>query len=729
MSTLVNRATDIRVAVIAVLAGLAATFAPPAPTANAAIDTVLVGVGVALIVLVGALAPWWAVALGAGAALAVALDPLLMLVALAALGAALWAGGTRRDRPDVLAGVVGVTFNVLAWAELDEFLGASAAVAAFVAIVLFVTGIRRRSRPVRRVAWATIGIGVVFVGAASVGFGYEAAKSRHALADGLNYAEQGVVQLEIGEFAEAAQSFRDASATLAQAHDRVSGPLTTGAAFVPIVAQHRAAVADMSGVGAAGAATVAEALDEIDLDGLRTVEGRIDLDALAALEGPLTRVRASLTELQRTTDEARSPWLVNRATYELDDFDASIDEHLPGLDNALAAIDMAPRMLGADEQRTYLMLFTTPSESRGLGGFVGTYAELVVDDGRLSLGEVGRAQDLDQAVLQAGARVTGHDDFLRQYGRFGFDRDGAGLVGDSAFRNLAMTPNFPWVGSIASDLYAQTTGREVDGVIAMDPAVVATLLRYTGPIQLTTLDQEVSEFNAVPFLLLDQYVVGEADNDVRADALAEAASLTFDALLAGALPDPVSLARDLAPLTSERRLLVWSADAEEQALLERVHVAGQIPPLDGADGWSVTVTNGGGNKIDSFLRRRASYDATTDPATGETTATLRVELSNTAPAEGLPHYVIGNRVGLPSGTSRLFVSFYSPLALAGVTLDGQPTGLAVGEELGWNVYSGYVDIPAGGTVAFELQLAGTVANPDELVTWTQPMANALDPLG
>ena len=302
-----------------------------------------------------------------------------------------------------------------------------------------------------------------------------------------------------------------------------------------------------------------------------------------------------------------------------------------------------------------------------------------------------------------------------------------GRVGDAAFRNLAMTPNFPWVGEIAADLYAQTTGREVDGTIAMDPYVVAELLEYSGPIQLTELDQRLTADSAVPFLLRDQYVLGEADKERRTDALAEAARLTFEALLSGVLPEPVTLARDLGPLTSERRLLMWSADPEEQALLERVRMAGRIPPLDGADGWAVTVTNAAGNKIDSFLERRAGYDSSTD--SGETTATLRVELTNTAPTEGYPAYVTGNRIGAPVGTSRLYVSFYSPLALTGVTLDGEATGLAVGQEEGWNVYSRFVDIPSDGTVTFELELAGTVANPDELVTWEQPMASPLEEAG
>jgi len=143
----------------------------------------------------------------------------------------------------------------------------------------------------------------------------------------------------------------------------------------------------------------------------------------------------------------------------------------------------------------------------------------------------------------------------------------------------------------------------------------------------------------------------------------------------------------------------------------------------------VTVSNGGGNKIDSFLERHAEFDASTDPDTGETTATLRFEVTNTAPDDGLPTYVIGNRVGAPPGTSRLYVSFYSPLALTDVTVDGERTGLAVGREAGWNVYSRFVDIPAGSTVTFELQLAGTVARPDELVTWEQPMASPLEIAG
>ena len=87
---------DIRVAVVAVLAGLAATLAPPAPTANPVVDAVLVGVGVALITLVGALAPGGSSPSAPARRWRSPSIRLLMVLALAALGAALWVGATRR---------------------------------------------------------------------------------------------------------------------------------------------------------------------------------------------------------------------------------------------------------------------------------------------------------------------------------------------------------------------------------------------------------------------------------------------------------------------------------------------------------------------------------------------------------------------------------------------------------------------------------------------------------
>ncbi len=90
--------------------------------------------------------------------------------------------------------------------------------------------------------------------------------------------------------------------------------------------------------------------------------------------------------------------------------------------------------------------------------------------------------------------------------------------------------------------------------------------------------------------------------------------------------------------------------------------------------------------------------------------------------------MIGNRIGKPIGTSSLLVTLYSPLGLDQVEVDGAVVGITPGTEDGWNTYRFSIDIPAGATTTIEATLSGKVANPGELVTWTQPMADQLQPL-
>lgn len=709
--------TIVVVVVAAIAAGIAVAVARVSPTGRPTFDAILVGVAAAAVTVAGALAPAWAVLLLAAASIGIAGDP---AVAAAGVVALVLAALARRSphRVSLQAVAAAVAVTALSRAQIDAAFGITAAVSLTACTLVFVAGSRHFSRPIRRLVYGGIALALVFVLASAVAFGLAAYQVRHELSSGVRIAEQGVAALEHGDYESAATEFEAASAALDRAHTGLSSPLAAGAGFVPVLAHYRNAAVDMSGVGGTGAAAVAAAVDEIDPDALRFEHGRVDVDAISALADPLHRVEDALLNLHATVDESMSPWLIGRAAYEMRDFQSSVAEHLPQLENALDAVELAPRLLGVDRPRVYLVLFTTPSEARALGGFTGNYAELWVDDGELSLHQLGRAGDFDDAARAAGVSVSGPQGFLDRYGRFGYD----GHVGGATLRNLTMTPNFPWVGEIARDVYEQTTGRPVDGVIALDPYVIAALLKYSGPIELTTFGQQLNFGNAAQFLLRDQYVLGADDNDERVDGLAEAAERTMTAVLGGSLPDPTTIAGDLAPLAIDRRLMVWSAEPAIQELVEQIHLDGAMPQLDGREGWSVTFSNAGGSKIDSFLSPSTDYRSTVDPATGQTTARLTVRLHNTAPASGLPRYVIGNDHGLPWGTSRLYVSAYSSLSLVSATVDGATVDPDPGVEAGWNVYSEFVDIPPGGVVELVFEFDGIVARPGDIVTWQQPLA-------
>ena len=134
---------------------------------------------------------------------------------------------------------------------------------------------------------------------------------------------------------------------------------------------------------------------------------------------------------------------------------------------------------------------------------------------------------------------------------------------------------------------------------------------------------------------------------------------------------------------------MWSADADEQALLEHLGMAGALPPLGDDGGFSVMVSNAGHSKIDLFLDR--TVDVAVETADdGSRTLVADVTLTNNAPASGLPDYVIGNDYGFDKGTSWLWVNFFGPDGLCNRPPATANRSNSVGEpEAGWTAYPHY----------------------------------------
>ena len=130
------------------------------------------------------------------------------------------------------------------------------------------------------------------------------------------------------------------------------------------------------------------------------------------------------------------------------------DQQVEG-DRATLAVQRVPEMLGATRKRVYFIAFTTPSESRGLGGFMGNWAEVTIDKGHISVTNFGRTADL---------AVNGDTEH---------------------WVRITSSPHFPEVAQAIADGYPAFSGHPVDGVFAMDVYTVAALMKLTGPIDLT----------------------------------------------------------------------------------------------------------------------------------------------------------------------------------------------------------------------------------------------------
>jgi hypothetical protein len=421
--------------------------------------------------------------------------------------------------------------------------------------------------------------------------------------------------------------------------------------------------------------------------------------------------------------DAHSPWLLSPFTERIDEFDQQLDKAAPAADLAAKAASAAPGLLGADGVRHYFVAFITPAEERGLGGFMGNWAELTADQGSLTLTRSGRAEDLNQTPGRATREVTQPPDYVKRYARFqpGY------FVQDVTF-----SPDMPSVGKVLGELYPEMGGDQIDGVLSVDPYGLAALLQLTGPIRIDGFADPITADNAADLLISKQYTQF-ASNAARKDFLDDAGRATFEKLVKADLPSPRKLGDVLSPAVAEHRIKFTSlthdpaVNTDEQQLITALGADGTFPPKGDGDFFSLITQNKGNNKIDIFMHRKVQYSSTFDPETGSVSAHATVTIRNDAPPSGLPDAIIGsNDQKIPKGTNELFFSFYTPLGLRDAKVDTQTTPLEYQVELGYSVYSKFLTIPPGGTVTVDLDLFGTLTpgSTYSLGVFPQPSVNA-----
>jgi hypothetical protein len=373
-------------------------------------------------------------------------------------------------------------------------------------------------------------------------------------------------------------------------------------------------------------------------------------------------------------------------------------------------------MLGANGPRRYFLALQATAEMRGTGGLVGNYGILTADNGSISLSRFGRIEELNPEFRHSQPlRVEGPLDYVARY------RDSFTLT--QHFQNVTASPDFPSVGEVIANLAPQAGLGHIDGAIAIDPVALAALLQATGPVTVPEWPDPLTADNAAEILLYRQYVdFGDAANAQRVEFLASTSHAVFERLTSGAVTGLTSLVDSLAPSVGEKRVVVYSTNPANQRALVEAGISGALAPVNG-DFFGLVTQDATPSKLDWFLRRKTSYDATVDVATGQVEATTTVELRNTAPAAGLPKLAYGtSHWGLKPYESRMYISVYSPLVLRSATVNDQLVNMESATERDRFVYSTFVVIPPGGAAVLRLDLAGIVetGNGYRLLISSQP---------
>lgn len=420
---------------------------------------------------------------------------------------------------------------------------------------------------------------------------------------------------------------------------------------------------------------------------------------------PLSELRAAAPGLERATrsaaktrtDVARLPrqtWLpaVDRARSQ---FLAGLDRVRLAVEDAAVGARLLPPMLGEERPRRYLLVFQNPAEARGTGGMPGAYAVLTADKGVLALPEFGRDTDM------AGARprVDLGSEFQAMYASNG---------SVNTWPNTNMSPHFPYAARIWSATWLAKSGERLDGVLSLDPAVLARLLAASGPAR-TPDGTLVTTQNVVDLTERTNYVMYPDPARRKGFLLSVARAAAGRVLTAVKEPSRRSaVLLSLYEVVRSGMMTAWSAHETEQRELAARPVGGSVPegraPYAG-----LVVNNAAGTKLDYYLDRSLKWSSGRCTATGRE-VTVKAVITNRAPVAGLPSYVTDRldrpRYGTRQGDNHLLVSYFATAGaeLVGAALDGERAPVSPGFERGHPVYTFDVEVPVGKSRTVTLHL-------------------------
>lgn len=528
--------------------------------------------------------------------------------------------------------------------------------------------------------------------------------------------------------AAAAITVRDLQQRTASAREAAADPLWTIAGALPLIGVNFQATREVAtsadDVARLGAAPLVSIFKSLDWKSLLPNGKGQDLEPLASAEPKLASaadaVRQSSDRLNSINADALMPQIsapLIRARDELTSLRGS-------LDSAADAASILPAMMGDQSPRRYLLLIQNNAESRATGGIPGALAVLNIDKGKLTLGSQSSATAMGAFVPVVDIDPEQEGIYSTRLGKF--------------MQDVNLTPDFPTSALTAHKMWERKTGEQVDGVLSIDPVALGYILQATGPVTLADpllkevaargLPRELTAGNVVPTLLSDVYskITQPELQDIY---FAGVAKEVFSKLSTGG-GDTTNIIDALTRGSSERRILLWSSNAAEQAVISQYPLGGSIigESISPAQ-FGVYFNDGTGAKMDYYVKRSVQLfrECTTD---GYSQVKVRVKSMNTAPtdaADSLPAYVTGaGAFGVPAGTVRTNITAYGPTQsqVETAVADGKKIGFASQTHSGRPVGTVTVELPPGKSSSVEFTFAKIVQHTEPKLSVT-PTVQAL----
>ena len=547
------------------------------------------------------------------------------------------------------------------------------------------------------------------------GFAAFAYQNLSSARDDLNLATTDASELQsaltAGNQAQARTELTQLQTNVHSAQSTLDSAVLSIAAKAPFIGKNVKAVRTVTSAVATvaddGLPPLVDVADKFNAKTFNPQGGRIDVASMTALTPNLTASSEAILRADAEIKSVDASSLLSQLRDPVTDAQAKIADAAEIATRATTASRVVPQILSG--KGTYLLVFQNNAEIRATGGLPGAYARLDVDNGSIKLGAQGTGGSLGDLPSSVSPLTDEEDTLFTDL-----------LVTD--FRDVNFTPDFPRAAEIASAIVKNERGFDVDGVLSVDPVTLSYLLEGIGPVELEDGTRLTAD-NAVDTLLNGVYVT-YPENAAQDAFFASATEKIFDKVLSGA-GDPTSLLKALTKATNERRVSLWSKDADVTKAIAGTPLAHELPTGDTASpALGFYLNDATGAKMQYYLEHSVAGKAAKCTDKGAQSYTTEMTLRSTAPADSasLPTSIQGPGYGAEPGSMLMNLYLYGTDGgtIDSVEIDNEETTFTRATHEGRPVVILTIQVNPGQTVTVQSKLTSGVDQKGSTVVTSTP---------
>lgn len=314
-------------------------------------------------------------------------------------------------------------------------------------------------------------------------------------------------------------------------------------------------------------------------------------------------------------------WVPDRWKGELAAMKQQLSEISEEVSLGKRAVDLLPDILGTDgSKKDFMVLLQNESELRAGGGFIGSWAVLSFEGGKLTNFDI-------KDIYEADGQLKGHVEPpvpIKNY------------LGEASWymRDANWQADFPTAAKDIQWFLDKETGRKVDGVIGVNIATARAILGVTGEIYVPDFKEKINKDNIYEQAEFYSETNSFAGSTQKASFLGALGKQLFETIKTLSPDKRVELVKALMDLFNQNEIQMALNDKTAAGIVADLGWDGAI--YDGkcskkdcfADYLYVVESNFGVNKANYFLTR--NINEVVDISPGAIGRVLKINYENTA---------------------------------------------------------------------------------------------------